>query len=215
MDEKLHVDPVLGEVLLRKSWRARGISLRVHPVKGVIVTVPRWAPWRTALLFLAARRDWVLEARRRQQERLSAMDASLPEGESVDTLRRRAKKELPPRLRELADRYGFTPGRITIKHNLSNWGSCSRKGNINLNLNLLRLSAPLRDYVLLHELCHLTEPNHGPGFHRLLEDLLLSLFSAETSDPAYAAFLQAAEKSRARFPLTFVLEKAIKQYRLV
>ena len=215
MDEKLHVDPVLGEVLLRKSWRARGISLRVHPVKGVIVTVPRWAPWRTALLFVAARRDWVLEARRKQQERLAGMDASLPEGESIDTLRRRAKKELPPRLHELADRYGFSPERVTIKHNLSNWGSCSRKGNINLNLNLLRLSAPLRDYVLLHELCHLTEPNHGPAFHRLLEDLLQSLFSSEEADPAYAAFLKEAGKTRANYPLTHILEKAIKQYRLL
>lgn len=63
---------------------------------------------------------------------------------------------------------------MTIKHNSSNWGSCSRAGNINLNLNLIRLPEPLCDYVLLHELCHLKEPNHGPRFHALLERLCLS-----------------------------------------
>ena len=55
----------------------------------------------------------------------------------------------------LACRFGFKYARVFIKHNLTNWGSCSSKGNINLNLNLLRLPEHLADYVILHELCHL------------------------------------------------------------
>lgn len=92
----------------------------------------------------------------------------------VEVLREEAKILLPQKLSYFSDQYGFHFHRVTIKHNSSNWGSCSRAGNINLNLNLIRLPEPLCDYVLLHELCHLKEPNHGPRFHALLERLCLS-----------------------------------------
>lgn len=92
----------------------------------------------------------------------------------VEVLREEAKILLPQKLSYFSDQYGFHFHKVTIKHNSSNWGSCSRVGNINLNLNLIRLPEPLCDYVLLHELCHLKEPNHGPRFHALLERLCLS-----------------------------------------
>ena len=89
----------------------------------------------------------------------------------VERLRAQAKLSLPPRLKELADEHGFTYNRVTIKNNISNWGSCSAKGNINLNLRLVTLPQSLQDYVMLHELCHLREMNHGPRFHALQESL--------------------------------------------
>lgn len=92
----------------------------------------------------------------------------------AEVLREEAKILLPQKLSYFSDQYGFHFHKVTIKHNSSNWGSCSRAGNINLNLNLIRLPEPLCDYVLLHELCHLKEPNHGPRFHALLERLCLS-----------------------------------------
>lgn len=92
----------------------------------------------------------------------------------VEVLREEAKILLPQKLSYFSDQYGFHFHKVTIKHNSSNWGSCSCAGNINLNLNLIRLPEPLCDYVLLHELCHLKEPNHGPRFHALLERLCLS-----------------------------------------
>lgn len=92
----------------------------------------------------------------------------------VEVLREEAKILLPQKLSYFSDQYGFHFHKVTIKHNSSNWGSCSRAGNINLNLNLICLPEPLCDYVLLHELCHLKEPNHGPRFHALLERLCLS-----------------------------------------
>ncbi len=94
-----------------------------------------------------------------------------PAGAQVEQLRAQAKTQLPPRLAALAARHGFTYARVFIKNNVSNWGSCSVKGNINLNLRLLTLPERLQDYVMLHELCHLREMNHGPRFHALLESV--------------------------------------------
>lgn len=87
----------------------------------------------------------------------------------AEQMRSEAKSFLPGRLAKLAATHGFSYRRVTIKHNISNWGSCSSKGNINLNLCLMTLPAELQDYVMLHELCHTREMNHGPAFHSLLE----------------------------------------------
>lgn len=87
----------------------------------------------------------------------------------MERLRAQAKAELPGRLAALAAEHGFVYNKLTIKNNVSNWGSCSSKGNINLNLRLVTLPQELQDYVMLHELCHLKHMNHGPKFHELLE----------------------------------------------
>ena len=88
-----------------------------------------------------------------------------------EALRAEAKAWLIPRLQELAAAHGFTYNKVFIKNNVSNWGSCSTKGNINLNMQLMRLPEELRDYVILHELCHLRQLNHGAEFHALLDSL--------------------------------------------
>lgn len=96
---------------------------------------------------------------------------TLTETPEVAELRKQAKAYLPGRLTELAAQHGFSYNQVRIKHNVSNWGSCSVKKNINLNLNLMRLPAELQDYVMLHELCHLKYMNHGKEFHALLESV--------------------------------------------
>lgn len=80
-----------------------------------------------------------------------------------------AKQYLPRRVQELAKLYGFHYKRVFIKNLKSRWGSCSEHDNINLNLNLMRLSDELIDYVILHELTHTRVKNHSPLFWKELE----------------------------------------------
>ena len=219
--EKILTDPQVGEVLLVKSDRSRSISIRVHPVKGVRVSVPRIVPFAAAVAFYKMKRNWVLEVMARQRERFKDMQVASPD--EVEALRRKAKAELPSRLAELAGRYGFVYNRVVIKHNATNWGSCSSKNNINLNLNIVRLPKVLQDYILLHELCHLRHHDHGHAFHLLLEHLLtdnLMKLLADTSlsneDAALNSNLaKKAAVSKARFPVDYTMSRAIKQYKLV
>ncbi|MFV0376712.1 MAG: M48 family metallopeptidase [Mangrovibacterium sp.] len=89
----------------------------------------------------------------------------------VQVMRHEARVYLPARLRELAQKNGFAVENIVVKHVKSRWGSCSSVNNINLNIHLMRLPEHLIDYVILHELAHTVEKNHGPGFWRLLEKI--------------------------------------------
>jgi len=89
----------------------------------------------------------------------------------VGIYRYEAKKLLPPKLTELAETHGFQYRRITIRNNKRNWGSCSSKNNISLNLQMMKLPDELIDYILLHELVHTKIKNHGPLFWQKLDEL--------------------------------------------
>lgn len=208
-------DPQIGQVLMKKSTRARRISLRVHPVKGVSITVPYIVPYMAAEAFFKLKRQWVIETMVRQKDKFK--DVQPVSRDEIEQLRKKAKAELPSRLAELASKYGFAYNKVTIKHNSSNWGSCSARNNINLNLNIVRLPKALQDYILLHELCHLRHHDHGHGFHLLLEhvltDNLLKLVDAK--DETALELARKAAVSKAKYPADYVMTKAIKQYRLI
>ena len=210
-------DPQVGEVLLVKSARSRGVSIRVHPVKGVRVSVPRIVPFAAAVAFYKMKRNWVLETIAKQKERFKNVKVASPA--EVEEMRREAKATLPIKLSLLAERYGFVYNRVAIKHNSTNWGSCSTKNNINLNLNIVRLPQVLQDYILLHELCHLRHRDHGHSFHLLLEHLLtdnlMKLLEEPEQDPLTKEIARKAACSKARFPIDYTMSRAIKEYKLV
>ncbi len=58
---------------------------------------------------------------------------------------------------------------ISFKYNKSNWGSCSRSGNINISTRLILAPEEVLDYVCIHEIAHLIEPNHSKRFWELVE----------------------------------------------
>jgi predicted metal-dependent hydrolase len=213
--EKIYSDPQLGDIVFHKKKGIRRVSLRVHPVKGVSVSVPYLVPYAAAMAFFRLKRDWVIQTVERQKERYKEVPKADPQ--QIESMRRQAKAELPVRLAELAARYGFVYNRVSIKHNATNWGSCSARNNINLNLNIVRLPDILRDYILLHELCHLRHHDHGQAFHLLLEHVCTDnlLRACDAADPTAKSIARAAASSKARYPLDYVFTKAIKQYPLV
>lgn len=72
------------------------------------------------------------------------------------------------RIECLNQTYALPFGRVSIKSQKSRWGSCSRLGNLNFNWRLLLAPLPVLDYVVVHELCHLKEMNHGTRFWQLV-----------------------------------------------
>lgn len=86
-------------------------------------------------------------------------------------LRGRAIAQLEPRLRALADRYGFRVNRVSFRSQRSRWGSCSSKGNINLNTSLLFLAPDVVRYLFVHELCHTVHLNHSRAYWQLVGDV--------------------------------------------
>lgn len=61
---------------------------------------------------------------------------------------------------------------IALRRMNKRWGTCSAKGTISLNPDLIKFPASCIEYVIVHELCHLIEPNHSREFYRLLQRVM-------------------------------------------
>ncbi|NOZ36229.1 MAG: M48 family metallopeptidase [Chlorobi bacterium] len=87
----------------------------------------------------------------------------------IEALKDEAKEYLPERTYFLANNFNFKYEKVSVRNAKTRWGSCSGKNNISLNIHLMRLPEHLSDYVILHELCHTIEKNHGKKFWTLLD----------------------------------------------
>lgn len=79
-------------------------------------------------------------------------------------IKNEAKKQLPLRLYNLAEKYGYKVKDVKIRKLKSRWGSCTNQKVISLNMMLVHVPEELCEYVLLHELAHTRHLNHGPKF---------------------------------------------------
>jgi len=83
-------------------------------------------------------------------------------------LRHEAARVLPARVSMLAALHSFDYKGVSVRKSGSRWGSCSSKKQLNFSISLMFLPEYLIDYVLLHELCHTVEMNHGERFWALM-----------------------------------------------
>jgi len=89
-----------------------------------------------------------------------------------DLLHNLALVDIPQRVRKYAPIIGVEYGRITIRMQKSRWGSCSSKGNLNFNCLLMAMPEEIRDYVVVHELCHRLQMNHSDKFWAEVEKII-------------------------------------------
>lgn len=120
----------------------------------------------------------------------------------VEAMRKEVKLTVVPRLQELSASTGITYNRSFVRQSHTNWGSCSSNGNINLSVFLMALPSRYIDYVLLHELCHRREMNHGSRFWALLDSF--------TAGQAKRLRKDMNEYARGVYPLLLPLVKALR-----
>lgn len=90
----------------------------------------------------------------------------------AETLRMEAKQYIPGRLNEMAEKYGFSYRKLSLKNQKTLWGSCSSVNNININIHVMRLPQHLLDYILVHELTHTVHKNHSLRFWKAVDQCL-------------------------------------------
>ena len=83
--------------------------------------------------------------------------------------REELKTAIPPMLDKCIKIVGRRPADVSVRK-MKNWGNCKQDGRITLNLNLAKKDKECLEYVMIHELCHLIEFNHGKNFKKLMDE---------------------------------------------
>ena len=149
----------ISYTLIRSSRKT--ISIVIRPNGEVEVRCPSRCSKREIDAFVVSKEDWI----RKHLETIAARpQIPILSQEQLRELAKQAAVILPERVHYFAKSMGVTVGRITIRSQKTRWGSCSAQGNLNFNCLLMLCPEEVRDYVVIHELCHRKHLNHSADF---------------------------------------------------
>lgn len=152
-------DPEFGEVVIRKNaWSVRP-KFSVATSGKLTISAPQHTT-----VFLAKR--WLNASRAEIRAKLPVKDPSTQRARDAakKLLTKKARDYLPYRLDFWATKYGYKYSGLRLSHANTRWGSRSSSGTISLNIGLMKVPEPLRDYVILHELAHINHMDHSAEF---------------------------------------------------
>ena len=152
-------DSEFGEVIVRKNALSSGVRFSVSTSGRLQMSVPAYTSTFLAKRFLTQNREII-------RKKLPLKDPASQRARDAKKkiLMKKAREYLPYRLEYYAKLYGYKYDKIRFSHASTRWGSCSSNRTISLNIGLMQLPEPLRDYVLLHELAHLNHMDHSTAF---------------------------------------------------
>lgn len=152
-------DDEFGEVRVRRNSLARRVTFRVDNSGRLAITVPTGTSDRMVKRIIKDNRKLI-------REKVAPPDPATQRARDYQKkmLTKAAREYLPYRLEYWARRHGYRYERCKLMHDETAWGSCSTRGTISLNIGLMNVPEPLRDYVIMHELAHLNHPDHSRAF---------------------------------------------------
>lgn len=154
-------------IVVKKQRRGKGLRIAVRQDGTVVLSLPRFVPVSVGKKFLLSKKDWILAAQKKMQDLPLRL---LNQGNQAEYVahKEEARRVITERVKYYQKIYGVAYKRLAIRNQKSRFGSCSAQGNLNFNYRLLFLPEHLRDYVIVHELCHLRELNHSGKFWALV-----------------------------------------------
>ena len=157
--------PEIGDVLFEKSRKAKRVIIAIKSPSSIRVAVPRFISFRRAESFMLQKIDWIKKQQSKCLKKINITELS----KSVSS---EEKLKVKNQVEHLANKYGFTFRKITLRNMNTRWGSCTAQNNISLNIGLAVLTEELRDYIILHELVHTKIKNHSKEFWNELSNFI-------------------------------------------
>ena len=151
----------MNDYKLLRSKR-KTLSVEVDESGLVIVRAPLRMPLIMIEAFLSSRSVWISRAVEKQRKK-SAGAVHVTE-QDLKFLRKQAKEILPGRIAFFAKRMGLEVPPFRVTSARTRYGSCSPKNSLSLSLFLMVNPPEAIDYVVVHELAHIRNKNHGPRF---------------------------------------------------
>lgn len=159
--------------IITSSRKTVGISIK--PGGEIIIRAPRFLPKKVVLSYVYEKSDWIVSAWENQKDRTPRTNDQ-PKDAATAALEKRyrdaAKEYIPKRVEYYHALTGGDYQKITIRDQKTRWGSCSSNGTLSFNYRLMLAPPRVLDYVVVHELCHLTHMNHSTAFWEMVASIL-------------------------------------------
>lgn len=162
------MEGVLPPYILKRNARSRHVRVSVKAGGQVTVSAPHSTSEIFITSFLSRHAGW-LHKKVAYFKKFPERKLSLPQEKKLYTAHKtRARITAEAKVGQWNEHFGFSFNKISIRNSRSRWGSCSSKGTLCFNYKIVFLPEHLADYLVVHELCHLKERNHGKGFWSLV-----------------------------------------------
>lgn len=161
--------------------RRKTLSIEIKRDLRIIVRAPLRTSEAVINRFLSEKSDWI-QNKLDAAKKLLAEQTNIPKltADELTRLKAEARARIPSRAEHLASIVGVSFRRITLRTQVTRWGSCSAGGTLSLNCLLMLCPTEVLDYVIIHELCHLRHPNHSRTFWDEVEKHMPSYREAKT-----------------------------------
>lgn len=169
MKEIKHKDRTIQYKLVRRKG-SKKVTLSVRSDGLVVVSRPWWVRESFALRFVQEQIEWIYT----KTKSFETIDSNLTTLDRKHYLQHKeqARALVHDKLEYFNKYYNFEYHAVSIGAQTSRWGSCSSKKNLNFNYKILFLPEDLQDYLIVHELAHLKEMNHGPRFWSVVAETI-------------------------------------------
>ena len=151
--------------------RRRTLALEITKDCRVLVRAPLRLSKAKIDAFVSSHEAWI-QTHLEQQRQRAASAPPPPTPEEITTLKARARAILPEKVSYWSEKMGVRPTGLKITSARKRYGSCSGKNSLCFSCFLMNCPEEAIDLVVVHELCHIWEKNHGPRFYALLEQYL-------------------------------------------
>ena len=151
--------------------RRKTLALEITRDCRVLVRAPMRTPLSRIEAFVAGHQQWIAEKLELQRQRAASRPPE-PTPEETAALKAKAWEILPGKVAYWSQRTGLVPTGLKITTARKRYGSCSGTNSLCFSCYLMNCPEEAIDLVVVHELCHIREKNHGPGFYALLAEYL-------------------------------------------
>ena len=177
---EININGLTIPYMLIKSSRRRSISIQIGTAGQMTVRCPYFATKKMVERFLYEKQAWIYKhytdmIKKAEETDADDLQSPIRANEApalVNKHKKYARKIFEARV---AYFHQFTGGNftsITIRDQKTRWGSCSGRGTLSFNWRLILAPPEILDYVVVHELCHLTHMNHSREFWDLVGSVI-------------------------------------------
>ena len=166
--------PISYEIIYSKR---KSVAIQIRPDGQVIVRAPYGCPRSFINSFIHQKADWIVKHSAENKQRYEKQVQLKKDRPTLSDAQRKryietARSIFTQKAAYYARLIGVTYGRISIREQKTRWGSCSSRGTLSFNYRLIYGPAGPLDYVVVHELCHLTHMNHSKDFWNMVEHIM-------------------------------------------